>query len=80
LQIEAVSRLLGARQAGVGSAAGMVMIAVALARTIVTESALGLTDGHREALAIVENMLDQLQPPAPGAPSESGTPALNDHG
>ena len=65
LQIEAVSRLLipdGSR-----SAAGIVMIAVALARMIVSESALGLTDGHAEALAIVEQMLERLSTPVPTA-------------
>ena len=36
------------------------MIAVALARMIVAESSLGLTDGHEEALAIVEDTLRRL--------------------
>jgi len=66
LQIEAVSRLL-APGGGGGSAAGIVMIAVALARMIVSESALGLTEGHAEALAIVEQMLQRLSlPPQSG--------------
>ena len=42
------------------------MIAAALARTIVTESALGLTHGHAEALAIVETMLARLEKSAEG--------------
>jgi len=61
LQVEAVGRLIPA-----GSdytPAGVVMIAAALARTIVTESALGLTHGHAEALAIVETMLARLEKP-----------------
>jgi TetR/AcrR family transcriptional regulator len=53
-QIEAVTKLLGPETK---NAAGLVMIAVALSRMIVAETALGLTDGHREALAIVEEML-----------------------
>lgn len=57
LQVEAATRLLGPRGAGEYPAAGIVMIAIALARTLVTESALGLSDGHREALAIVERVL-----------------------
>jgi AcrR family transcriptional regulator len=60
MQIEAVSRLLPARTGQGGSAAGIVMIAVALARMIVAESSLGLTDGHEEALAIVEDTLRRL--------------------
>jgi len=57
LQVEAVSGLLGHRGDQEHPAAGIVMIAVALARTIVAESALGLTEGHREALMIVERVL-----------------------
>lgn len=56
-QVEAVTKLLGAETK---NGAGLVMIAVALSRMIVAESALGLTDGHREALAIVEEMLDRF--------------------
>ena len=59
-QDEAIARLVPA--SADYSAAGIVMIATALARTIVTESALGLTHGHVEALAIVEQMLDALEP------------------
>lgn len=77
LQIEAVSRLL-AGQGLEDSAAGIVMIAAALARAIVTESALGLDEGHREALAIVEKMLGSLGEPAT-APV-SGNPALSEPG
>ena len=36
------------------------MIAAALARTLVAESALGLTEGHVEALTIVEEVLARL--------------------
>ncbi len=60
MQIAAVTRLLPARFGCDGSAAGIVMIAVALARMIVSEAALGLTDGHREALAIVDKTLSNL--------------------
>ena len=60
LQIEAVSRLLAPHADDQKGAAGMVMIAVALARMIVTESSLGLTVGHREALAIIEDMLNRF--------------------
>jgi AcrR family transcriptional regulator len=64
LQIDAVSRLLPKRSRKDYPAAGVVMIAAALARTIVTEAALGLTAGHEEALEIVERILDELGSPA----------------
>jgi AcrR family transcriptional regulator len=76
LQTKAVEALLPA-QAGNDSpygAGGVVMIAASLARMIVNETALGLTEGHAEALAIVEHMLARLRqdgaaqratPPAP---------------
>ena len=57
IQIEAVSRLLVPGGVDKESAAGLVMIAVALARMIVVESSLGLTHGHAEALAFVEDAL-----------------------
>lgn len=57
IQIEAVSRLIVSRAGDKKAAAGWVMIAVALSRMIVVESALGLTDGHEEAQALVEDML-----------------------
>lgn len=58
-QIEAVSGLLSAGKSGEADypAAGIVMIAVALSRALVTEGALGLTEGHREAQQIVERLL-----------------------
>ena len=61
LQVRAVSELLSKRGEKAGhSAAGIVMIAAALAKTVVSEAALGLTEGHAEALMIVEGMLAQL--------------------
>jgi AcrR family transcriptional regulator len=62
-QIEALERLLPAGLGDkFGSAAGVMMIAAALGRVLVTETALGLAEGHAEALAIVEHMLDRLEP------------------
>jgi AcrR family transcriptional regulator len=60
LQVRAVSELLIKRGKASHSAAGIVMIATAIARTINSEASLGLTEGHAEALAIVEQMLGQL--------------------
>ncbi len=63
MQIQALSRLLG--EQGVDQkafpAAGIVMLAAALARTIVTESALGLSVGHAEALMFVERAIQQFK-------------------
>lgn len=61
LQSEAVERLIPST--GDYESAGIVMIATALARTIVTESVLGLTEGHAEALAIIERMLARFEKP-----------------
>ncbi len=63
LQIKEVSRLLGERGGKDYPAAGMVMIAAALGRTLVNESAVGLSDGHQEALEIVERVLKDLGSP-----------------
>ena len=60
LQVDAVARLLANASAPAPPAAGIVMIAAALARTLVAESALGLTEGHVEALTIVEEVLARL--------------------
>ncbi len=79
LQIEAVTSRLAERQGVQRSAAGMVMIAIALARTIVTESALGLTEGHKEALAIVEHMLELLDA-AEAAPLTAAKAPVLSHG
>lgn len=65
LQVEAASRLLPRRSAEDYPAAGVVLIAAALARALVTESALGLTEGHAEALMIVERVLADFTGTAP---------------
>jgi AcrR family transcriptional regulator len=70
LQVQAVSRLLAHRKnENDYPAAGIVLIAVALGRTIVSESALGLTVGHQEALNIIDRVMkdfrgDHTQPTA----------------
>jgi hypothetical protein len=45
------------------SAAGLVMFASALAKTITSEASLGLTEGHAEALMFVDQMLMELSSP-----------------
>lgn len=59
LQIEALSTALKVREPG-DSVAGLVMIASALARAIPSEKAMGLTDGHAQALRIVDKLLLEL--------------------
>jgi TetR/AcrR family transcriptional regulator len=44
------------------SAAGVVMIAAAVARMLINEAAVGFTEGHGEALSIVEQLIDRLEP------------------
>jgi TetR/AcrR family transcriptional regulator len=60
LQVQEISRLLAQRNKADYSAAGLVMIASALARIIVQESSLGLTYGHDEAVKIIEKVLRDL--------------------
>jgi len=60
LQIHAVSKLLARHHKLGHSAAGIVMIAAAVAKTVTSEAALGLTEGHAEALMIVEQMLAEF--------------------
>ena len=69
LQVQAASRLLAHRDDEDYPAAGIVMIAIAVARTVVAESALGLTEGHKEALEIVERALKGF-----GAPGSRSSP------
>lgn len=68
MQAEAVSRLLAlpSKADDACTASGIVMIAAALARTLVTEAALGLTEGHADALAIVESLLARVDTGRPG--------------
>ena len=64
LQFDTVTRLLGERAGPDTPAAGLVMIAIGLGRTLISESALGLTDGHAEAIAIVDRVIADLTRPA----------------
>lgn len=61
-QTRAVQALLPVdAKEGAPSAGGIVMIAASLARMLVSETALGLTEGHAEALLIVEDVLARLK-------------------
>lgn len=59
-QVAAVAGLLADRGIADRSAAAIVMVAGAIARTINSEAALGLTEGHAEALALVGTILADL--------------------
>jgi TetR/AcrR family transcriptional regulator len=63
LMVEAATQLLGERSETQYPAAGIVMIAIAVARTMVAESSIGLTDGHSEARQIVERLLKEFSGP-----------------
>ncbi|MDB5725522.1 MAG: hypothetical protein JWQ16_2276 [Novosphingobium sp.] len=63
LQVQAVAGLLDQRGQAALSAAGLVMIAAAVAKTIASEAELGLSEGHAEALMVVEQMLEKLSVP-----------------
>lgn len=73
LQIEAVSRLLEGR--GVDQqaypAAAIVAITTAFARALVTDTALGVSDGYPEAVMLVERALRQF---GEGPPPDSAPP------
>jgi AcrR family transcriptional regulator len=64
-QVRALSELLAAHDTAYPSAAGLVMIAAAVAKTVTSESALGLTEGHAEAQEIVEAIIAELSVPRP---------------
>jgi TetR/AcrR family transcriptional regulator len=63
MQIAAVSRLLDKYNVDetTYSAAGIVMLMVGLGRAIVTESVLGVSVGHVEALELMEQTLQQIE-------------------
>jgi len=68
LQVQEISRLLAQRNKADYSAAGIVMIASALARIIAQEASLGITYGHDEAVKIVERVLRDLSVSGPISP------------
>jgi AcrR family transcriptional regulator len=77
IQTEATRRLLPSTEQE--AAAGIVMIAASLARMLANETALGLTEGHADAIAIVDNSLrvwgvpgGRKRPPRGNAPAIAG--------
>ena len=62
LQTQVVAKLLPEPPAGEEpwSAAGLVLVAAALSRMLVNEQSIGLHEGHAEASAMVDRMLERL--------------------
>jgi TetR/AcrR family transcriptional regulator len=75
-QVKAVAKLLAERGVDLGDypAAGIVLIATSVARTINTEAALGLSHGHADAIEIVDRLLQQFAGPAAKPPAGPSTP------
>jgi AcrR family transcriptional regulator len=63
-EVEAFTRLLGERLAGPGGCAppGLSLVLAGIGRALVMEGGLGVTAGHDEARAFVEQWLDRLAP------------------
>lgn len=63
-EVEAFTRLLGDRLAGPGGCApeGLSVVLAGIGRALVMEGGLGVTAGHDEARAFVEQWLDRLAP------------------
>ncbi|WP_324698660.1 TetR/AcrR family transcriptional regulator [Novosphingobium sp. RL4] len=63
-QVEILEHILGDRLKVLEGfdAAGLTVVLAGIGRAIVMESALGVTDGHEAAMAIVETWLSRLEP------------------
>ena len=63
-EVDAFTSLLGDRLSGPGgcSPEGLSLILAGISRALVMEGGLGVTAGHRAALAFVERWLDHLSP------------------
>ena len=68
-EIDIFTRLLGERLAGPDGVppAGLSLVLAGIGRALVMEGGLGVTSGHEEARAFVEQWLDRLAPPADAA-------------
>jgi AcrR family transcriptional regulator len=67
-EVEIFTRLLGERLAGPDGVppAGLSVVLAGIGRALVMEGGLGVTAGHEEARAFVEQWLDRLAPPPKG--------------
>ena len=63
-EVEIFTKLLGERVAGPDGVppAGLSLVLAGIGRALVMEGGLGVTAGHEEARAFVEQWLDQLVP------------------
>ncbi|MBV8952376.1 MAG: TetR/AcrR family transcriptional regulator [Actinobacteria bacterium] len=64
LQTEAVSRIFADYGVGPGemTPSQMVLQMTALSRMLIVEESVGLTTGHKDAMALIENLLDRYEP------------------
>jgi AcrR family transcriptional regulator len=64
-EVDIFARVLGERLAGLDGCApaGLSVVLAGIGRAIVMEGGLGVTEGHKEAIAFVEQWLDRLVPP-----------------
>jgi AcrR family transcriptional regulator len=65
LQIEGITEVLGRYEAATGvlSPSAIVLLMIGLTRAIVVEESLGLTTGHAETEAMVEQLIEQMEGP-----------------
>lgn len=72
-QVAALDKLIGATLAGQDGCgtAGLSVVLAGIGRALVMEGGLGVTEGHEEAIAFVDQWLDRLAPPPPGSADES---------
>lgn len=66
-EVEIFTRLIGERLGGPDGCppVGLSVVLAGIGRAIVMEGGLGVTEGHKEALAFVEQWLDRLAPTPP---------------
>jgi AcrR family transcriptional regulator len=69
-QVAVIERLMQRDDAGgTCGPAGLALVLAGIARALVMEGGLGVTEGHAEAVAFVDQWLDQLLSPSKAAPS-----------
>jgi len=63
-EVDILNRLIGERLASIGAIApaGLSLVLAGIGRALIMEGALGVTEGHGEARAFVEQWLDKLAP------------------
>lgn len=80
-EIDLFTRLLGDRLAGVEglAPAALSLVLAGIGRALVMEGGLGVSAGHAEARAFVEQWLDRLAPAKSGSADHTDRPRVLDH-